>query len=379
LVQDALGNFYGTTVYGGSNLFLFGADAGNVFQFGTNGALSSLVSFNNTNGAYPQAGLVLGNDGNFYGTTELGGTNMDPSGNGYGTVFQLTPQDALTSIVEFNGTNGGEPYTKLLLGHDGKFYGTTLLGGSNGNHGTVFQLTTNGALKTLASFSATNGAAPRGGLIQGPDGSLYGTTIVGGTNTSTGIISEGGVFGYGTVFRLSTNGTLTTLINFNVTNGAYPVGNLLWGPDGNIYGTTSGYPGFAGNGTVFQLTLGGALTTLVSFNGTNGSQPYGGVILGADNNFYGTTSSGGTYSQGTVFRLAVPMTPTLQPGPIVAGQFTFSWNSVANLNYQIQFNTDLTTTNWSNVGAVIPATAGTTSASNSIPGAQGFFRVVLVQ
>jgi uncharacterized repeat protein (TIGR03803 family) len=187
------------------------------------------------------------------------------------------------------------------------------------------------------------------------------------------------VRGYGTLFRLAPDGTLITLVYLNETNGAYPHGNLLLGPDGNIYGTTSGYPGYAGNGTIFQLSPDGTFKTLIAFNGTNGSQPYAGLTLGPDGNLYGTTSGGGAYGGGTVFRLTVPMTPVLQPVTSSGGQFVFSWNSVAGLNYQVQYNSDPGSTNWLNAGPVISASSGTTFQTDALSGAQGFYRVLLVQ
>jgi uncharacterized repeat protein (TIGR03803 family) len=137
--------------------------------------LQTLVSFNGTNGKYPNAALTLGNDGDFYGTTYSGGSN------GYGTIFKFTTNGTLTTLVSFANTNGAEP-NGLTLGNDGNFYGMTTLGGSN-NFGTVFKLTTNGTLTTLVSFANTNGRNPNG-LTLGIDGNLYGTTYVAATSTT---------------------------------------------------------------------------------------------------------------------------------------------------------------------------------------------------
>jgi uncharacterized repeat protein (TIGR03803 family) len=289
LVQGADGNFYGTTQYGGTNY------EGTVFRMTTNGILTTLASFNYANGAYPYAGLVQGTDGNFYGTTTEGGTNGD------GTVYRMTTNGTLTTLLSFDYSNGAYPYGALVQGADGNFYGTTEFGGTNGN-GTVFRMTTNGTLTTVASFNSSfnysgNGGHPHAGLVLGADGNFYGTTAAGGTNYG------------GTVFRVTTNGTLTTLASFNSLfnssgNGAYPYAGLVQGPDGNFYGTTTG-GGTYGAGTVFRITTNGTLTTLVSFNySENGANPYAGLVLGADNNFYGTTESGGTYGMGTVFRMS---------------------------------------------------------------------------
>ena len=310
------GNFYGTTQVGGINQW------GTIFQVTTNGTLTTLVSFNYTNGAFPCAALTLGNDGNFYGTTSAGGiTNSSYPYYfyGMGTVFQVTTNGTLTTLVSFNGTNGAKPQAALVLGNDGNFYGTTT-GGDIYDYGTVFMVTTNGTLTTLVSFYGNNGRIPNG-LTLGNDGNFYGTTYSGGS-------------GNGTVFMVTTNGTLTTLVSFNYTNnvypnGAYPEAVLTLGNDGNFYGTTSeggitnsSYP--MGGGTVFRVTTNGTLNRLVSFNGTNGAFPLfafplAGMTLGNDGNLYGTTLAGGSGGGGTVFRVTTNGTLTTLVSNMVWG------------------------------------------------------------
>jgi uncharacterized repeat protein (TIGR03803 family) len=279
LAQGGDGNFCGTTAYGGAS------GAGTVFHVTTNGALTTLVSFNGTNGSHLVAALALGTNGSFYGTTQNGGTN----GNN-GTVFQMTPAGALTTLVSFNGINGSHPAAGLVQGSDGNFYGTTLLGGANG-FGTVFKMTSAGALTTLVSFDGDNGTFPLAALAQGTNGNFYGTTVGGGTNG-----------GNGTVFEVTPAGVLTTLVVFYGSNGDYPAAGLAQGSNGDFYGTTP-YGGNNGFGTVFQVTPAGALTTLVSFNGANGSYPVGGLVQGSDGNLYGTTGTGGAGGFGTVFQM----------------------------------------------------------------------------
>ena len=283
LVQGSDGNFYGTTEYGGAN------DDGTVFTMTPAGVLTTLVSFNGTNGSYPVAGLVEGSDGNFYGTTSAGGANNR------GTAFQVTPAGALTTLVSFNGTNGSYPYAGLVQGTNGSFYGTTASGGASGI-GTVFEMTSAGVLTMLVSFNSTDGAAPLAALVQGSDGNFYGTT------------SAGGAYNTGTVFKMTPAGVLTKLVVFSGANGYYPSAGLVQGTNGNFYGTTEhggnlNVNGGSGFGTVFKMTLGGALTTLVSFNGTTGSYCVGGLMQGADGNFYGTTDGGGAGGGGTVFKM----------------------------------------------------------------------------
>jgi hypothetical protein len=160
-----------------------------------NGTLTTLVSFIGSNGAEPNAALTLGNDGNFYGTTAGGGITNSSFPYGMGTVFMVTTNGTLTLLVSFSKTDGMWPEGTLTLGCDGNFYGTTQAGGSYGNngtgYGTVFQVTTNGALTTLVSFAGTNGIFPWSGLAMGSDGNFYGTTSAGGNSG-----------GYGTVFSL---------------------------------------------------------------------------------------------------------------------------------------------------------------------------------
>jgi uncharacterized repeat protein (TIGR03803 family) len=282
LVQGSDGNFYGTTSHGGTN------GDGTVFKISTNGALTSLYSFTGGNdGAYPYAGLVQGSDGNFYGTTSGGGTNGD------GTVFQISTNRALTSLYSFTGGNdGGEPYAGLVQGSDGNFYSTTSGGGTNGD-GTVFKISTNRALTSLYSFTGGNDGSSPNGLVQGSDGNFYGTTYNGGTSN------------LGTVFKISTNRALTSLYSFTGSNdGANPDAGLVQGSDGDFYGTTQ-QGGTNGYGTVFKISTNRALTSLYSFTlGNDGGYPDAGLVQGSDGNFYGTTEYGGTNTLGTVFKIS---------------------------------------------------------------------------
>ena len=290
------GNFYGTTTYGGANFM-----AGTVFRMTTDGALTTLATFAGGNGEYPIGPLVLSADGNFYGTTVHGGTGD------YGTVFRITTNGTQTVLASFGNTNGAYIVAGLTSGPDGNFYGTAANGGSN-NDGTVFRVTTNGEVTALASLNYTIGAHPYAGLTLGPDGNFYSATVYGGLPT--------GDFpsGYGTIFRITTNGTLTTLAEFANTNGETPFATLTLGPDGNLYGTTS--QGIGSGGTVFRITTNGALTTLATFDFTNGANPFNGLTLGPDGNFYGTTSRGGSGSgdgNGVIYRLNLPPSIITQP------------------------------------------------------------------
>jgi uncharacterized repeat protein (TIGR03803 family) len=301
LVQGVDGNFYGTTYQGGASGY------GTVFKITPVGTLTTLYNFcsqtNCTDGSGPEGMLVLATDGNFYGTTYQGGAS------GYGTVFKITPAGTLTTLYSFCSqamcTDGIGPEAGLIQGTDGNFYGTTAYGGGANGDGTAFKITPAGTLTTLYSFCSqtdcTDGHLPTAGLIQGTDGNFYGTSTYGGANND------------GTVFRITPAGTLTTLYSFcsqtNCTDGSLPTASLIQGTDGDFYGTTS-EGGANTDGTVFRITPAGTLTTLYSFcsqtNCTDGIEPNAGLIQGTDGNFYGTTYFGGTYSEptdGTVFEI----------------------------------------------------------------------------
>jgi uncharacterized repeat protein (TIGR03803 family) len=160
---------------------------------------------------YPCAALVQGSNGNFYGSTAFGGIGEN------GTIFEAATNGAMSVLVSFDGANGSHPWGALTLATDGNFYGTTPYGGTNGNNGTVFQMTPAGALTTLFSFSGSNGSRPFAGLLQASDGNLYGTTVSGGADDR------------GTIFRITPGGVLTTLVSFNGTNGDGPYAGLMQG------------------------------------------------------------------------------------------------------------------------------------------------------
>jgi uncharacterized repeat protein (TIGR03803 family) len=319
LVQATNGNFYGTTPEGGC------CYDGTIFEITPSGALTTLHVFDGTDGAYAQAGLVHATDGNFYGTTRQGGTNDA------GTVFTITPSGTLTTLYNFcsrtNCTDGGSPAAGLIQGTDGNFYGTTLGGGANNGHGTVYQITTSGKLTTLHSFGGTDGATLYAGLVQGTDGNFYGTTLEGGANSCRGQ-------GCGTVFQITPSGTLTTLHSFDYRDGSYPIAGLVQGTDGSFYGITSEggvntYHNLCmyGCGVVFKITPRGKLTTLYNFcsqiknnvcpDGTGSSA---GLVQDTNGTFYGTTQVGGANATcylgcGTVFSLSVGLGPFVETRP----------------------------------------------------------------
>jgi uncharacterized repeat protein (TIGR03803 family) len=284
---------------------------------------TTLHSFDATDGQGPVAGLVQATNGDFYGTTYYGGANEQcMSGGapiGCGTVFKMTPSGTLTTLYSFCSqsgcTDGETPWAGLVQATNGDFYGTTEFGGANagtygGGAGTVFKITPSGTLTTLYSFcsqsACTDGEYPMAGLVQATNGDLYGTTEAGGYSL--------GSLSFGTVFKITPGGTLTTLYDFGVPNfsGVYPYAGLIQATNGNFYGTTDegGFPGF---GTVFKITPSGALTiysfcTQSGFNCPDGANPYAGLVQATNGDFYGTTYSGGGSTAcangcGTVFKV----------------------------------------------------------------------------
>ena len=233
-------------------------------------------------------------------------------------------------------------------------------------------MTVNGMLTTLVNFNGTNGNDPQAGLIRGQDGCFYGTTW------------GGGQYGDGTIFKLNTKGVLTTLYSFTgqLYDGANPSDELTQGPDGYLYGTTVD-GGAYGIGVVFQVSTSGTLTTLYSFHydyalpTTDGAQPYGGLIQYNDGYFYGTSKGGGAHGGGTFFRFPIP------PTPVISAQahhsFSFQWCSVVGGLYQLQCITNVLSTNWVDVGNSVVATNLTTATiDNSATNFHRFYRVALV-
>ena len=332
LVQGTDGNFYGMTSNGGAG---YDNDQGTVFKMTPSGQLTTLHSFCSDyengmclDGAKPFGSLVEGVDGNFYGTTGAGGNTIEDAG----TVFRITPSGQLTTLYNFctvakdeQCLDGMGPEAGLVLGTDGKFYGTTRDGGVNTNGGTVFSITSGGVLTTLYSLPDTciDGCSPLAPLIEGRDGNFYGTTSMGGPLPG----------GSGTVFKIMRSGQLTTLYSFcqdeiglECLDGSEPMAPVMEGTDGNFYGTTA-YGGIDDQGgcgvrcgTAFQLTPQGQLTVLHDFcsetNCDDGFQPQVGLMQDTDGSLYGMAFGGGDY--GTIFRLDMELGPFVETNPVAA-------------------------------------------------------------
>jgi uncharacterized repeat protein (TIGR03803 family) len=294
LVQATNGNYYGTTHYGGKY------SGGTVFQVTPAGELTVLYNFcsrgNCADGKNPFSSLLLGSDGNFYGTTNTGGAY------GYGTIFKMTIGGKFTTLYSFcraggSCTDGAYP-VGLVQASNGNFYGATSNAGAN-NGGTIFQISSAGAFKLLYSFCAqthcTDGWNPLSAPMQASNGTFYGT------------VKSGGTHGRGAVYKITMAGQFKTLYSFcaqtSCTDGAYPQGGLIQDSNGSFYGTTV-YGGATGYGTVFQITTTNPLITLHSFASSDGRYPVSGLTQANDGNFYGTTSSGGTgLGGGTIYEV----------------------------------------------------------------------------
>jgi len=264
LIKGAAYNVTVGTQPSGQNCFVFGSGSGTVATSNVTNVVvqcpfvRTLYTFGFTaeDGSGPEAGVVLGSDGNLYGVTAGGGPNWVNTGNnlGAGIFFKLTPAGAETVTWNFGaGMDGQNPSGDLAVDAGGNFYGTTTAGGLYGD-GTVFKMTPTGQETVLWNFgSGTDGQQPFGSVVLGQDGNLYGTTTAGGT------------YGLGTVFRLTPAGVESVLWSFGATgDGQAPKNRLIQGSDGNLYGTTESGGAF-GYGTVYELTLAGAETVLYSF------------------------------------------------------------------------------------------------------------------
>ena len=298
---------------------------------------STLVTFNGMNGQYPNS-LIEGKDGNLWGTTGF---------KTCGTVYKMSPAGAFTTVYSFSCDlqqfpDGPWPGA-LLQGTDGNFYGRTFFGGTN-NNGSIFKLTPSGGYNTLVDFDGTNGEGPNG-FVEGTDGNFYGTThggggegpyyygtsfkvtlagdlttlfVFGGLNNTApalvyaspteakngnffGVTCGGGVYNAGAFYEITPEGSVTLLYSFGARTGqlSCPTQLLTLGQDGNFYSTTD-QTGPSLYGSIYRITPQGVLTDLHDFSGPDGEGP-GPLVLEPNGSFYGTTASGGPHGNGTIF------------------------------------------------------------------------------
>jgi uncharacterized repeat protein (TIGR03803 family) len=302
LILGSDGNFYGTCLYGGANSI--GNGLGTIIKVTPAGVLTVLHSFTgqnargSTDGCYPRGVPVQASDGNFYGTGQQCGTS-----GGDGIAYKLTPAGVYTVIYNFTGStnDGAQPFGALIQGSDGNLWGITTSGP------TVFKLSTAGVIKAVYSFTCC-GTPAQAGLVQGPDGNYYGTTEGIGANNQ------------GEVFKVTPAGVFTVLHSFNnaVDHGGFPVLPLSLGTDGNFYGvaTDCGAGGCSPLGAnIFEITSKGAFTDLYNFpnpGSNNDSVPESPLFLSTNGKFYGTTQLGGTSGDGTFYSLTNGQTAFIQ-------------------------------------------------------------------
>jgi len=283
-----------SSVLGAAALVAFGVAAGAI-------SLPAFASFDTIaqlelTGYDPLAVPTVGKDGAFYGTTSYGGAMN------HGTIYRVSANGVVTTLADLDTSIGLSPKGELVQGPDGSWYGTAVYGG-DANLGTIFKLTPAGQLIRLHSFSGLDGAYPLAGLCFGADGALYGVT------------SSGGITNHGELFKITTDGSLTGLHSFDeALLGGYPSYTLTLAPDGSLYGTTNG-GGSSGYGTVFKYTTDGQFSQVVSMTDAI-AEPSSPLTIGPDGNFYGTTAKGSTRKtlNGTIYKVTPSGTLTMIAG-----------------------------------------------------------------
>jgi uncharacterized repeat protein (TIGR03803 family) len=351
VVADGSGNLYGTTR--GSGAYL-----GNVFKLGAN--FTDLHGFAGyffgPDGSHPESAPVLATDGNLYGVTSDGGNNN------IGSAYRVTTSDGTYAMIHsFNGegvpADGNAPRGALVNGSDGNLYGTTAGGGPSGAHGTVFEMTTAGVVTTLHTFVGTDGDTPLGTLVLASDGNFYGTT------------SAGGAHSLGTVFRISPSGDFTSLYSFDSSTGEgySPSAGLVQASDGYLYGTApSG--GENGLGAVFRMSVTGTPETIYSFafDGAEGYTPRGALVEDTDGNLYGTTNGGGNAcSCGAVFKL-VPSVPTTSTTTAPSSTTSSTQASVTTSSTTSSTHASVTTTSSTSTTVLASTTTAPVTTSTAV-------------
>jgi uncharacterized repeat protein (TIGR03803 family) len=363
-------------IYGSANTPTFGGNTnGYIFKMTPAGQFTIAFAFDGTNGARP-TGMRKGIDGCFYGV--MGRTNsvrfLFPPSTNHADVFQFTTNNTVTKLYSVTNGTLGTDFTGLpVQGPDGYLYGTMF---SDSGHIVsplfspyvvrFYRLSTNGDFQIICT--RTNASAPAGDLIFGPDGLLYGTisTDVRGYPTVKA----------GSIFRITTNGVFSSLFSFGTTNGTDPEARLLSASDGNLYGST--FSGGSNNrGTLYSITVHGEFTSLLDFTGANGSNPTGPLVQGADGNLYGVTESSTITNIGTIYRL-VQSTAITNFGAS-NGTATLTWNSFPNGIYRVEYKSVLSDLSWVPLIQRVTATDQTiTVFDNAATDPQRLYRVVLL-
>ena len=294
LIHATDGNFYGTTTLGGP------ADLGTIFKLTPAGVTTVVHAFANPADGWRPEALLQASDGNFYGTTTFGG------GASYGSVFKMTAAGAVTTVFSFP-SDSQERYPETLVQSGQELFGTTTQSANSGR-GAVFKVTTAGAYALVRAFpQRTGGSTPRAPLMRASNGLFYGTTFYGGAAN------------IGTIFSITPAGAVTTLLAFDYsvdTPGMHPETGVMQAADGNLYATTLKFQricfgGCPPSGTVSRVTTAGVQTYLHRFDDSEGTGPAGPLVQGTDGHFYGTTGFAGANGGGTAFRMTADGTITV--------------------------------------------------------------------
>jgi uncharacterized repeat protein (TIGR03803 family) len=334
---------------------IYAVDGEGIISFSNSGV--ELASVFESSGGGSFAAVVQGPDTKLYWTSV------------FNSSVYCTSNNLATTYWRYQFANGLAP-NGLVLARDGRLYGTTQLGGTYSN-GTMFCLTTNGALTWSLTLPGTNGLVPDG-LIQGWDGNLYGTTAGDGTN------------GFGAVFSVSTNGALNWSFALPKAPGGgnFPYPTIMQATDGNLYGTTRTGGSFS-QGSIYQITTAGVFTPIYSFSGgSDGSFPSAGLVQVADGTFFGTAQSAGPNNVGVIYRLNLglpptPLPPVFQGATLTNGAIALIWSSINGLSYQLQYSADLGAGTWSNAGNAVLANGTTLTVTDTMASPPRFYRVAL--
>jgi uncharacterized repeat protein (TIGR03803 family) len=313
-----------------------------------------------------------GVDGAFYGLMVVSNRFTLPPTTNYTSIFQFTTNNTVTTL---HSVTNGPDFTSLpVQGLDGNLYGSSFAIGSpffppfgSPYRISFYRLSTSGDFQTI--YTRSNAPAAAGDMIFGPDGALYGA-INGAIRPYSPTVD------YGSIFRISTDGSYSTLFSFNSADGSDPRARLLMANDGHFYGSTFA-GGISNAGTLFRISVHGEFTSLVHFTGANGSSPSAPLIQANDGNFYGTTESSKLSGIGTIFRLVQPT--AISNFAISSTAATLTWNSFPGGIYRVEYKSALLDAAWTPLIQRLTASDLTiTIFDNSPTDPQRFYRVALL-
>jgi uncharacterized repeat protein (TIGR03803 family) len=326
-VIDGAGNLWGTTLQGGLDWHPEASHYGwgTLYKISSTGVFTpGIVEFTGPHGATPSGSLTIDPFGNLVGTTAMGGLlwNTGLGDFGSGTIFQMAPTGVINNPQLFNGSNGESPNAGGATDSQGNLYGTTFQGGTH-SCGTLYKISPSGVYTVLVNFEGIHGKNPANGIAMDSQGNLYGTTYTGGVTAINNAVN-----GYGTLWKWSPTTGLTTLVSFNGTNGMFPLYGVTLDAQGNLFGSTV-YGGPNGMGVVFEYSTAGVMSTLVSFDGANnGSTPEGMLSIDSQGNLFGVSNMKGPGGYGTLFEVQ-PVSTTLSVTSVTVNATTVPGGTTA--------------------------------------------------